>query len=52
MDGISLKSKFGRLFDLCLDMEVTVADMSRLGWELRGNVLWWWCRHLFALREQ
>ncbi|GAU48675.1 hypothetical protein TSUD_324720 [Trifolium subterraneum] len=27
--GKSLKSKFGRLFDLCLNKDVTVADMRR-----------------------
>jgi hypothetical protein len=37
VDGILLKSQFGRLFDLCLDKEVSMADICRLGWNLGGN---------------
>ncbi|GAU41975.1 hypothetical protein TSUD_306810 [Trifolium subterraneum] len=51
VDGISLKSQFGRLFDLSLDREVTVADMCRRGWEVGGNG-WRWRRRLFAWEEQ
>jgi hypothetical protein len=40
-----------RLFDLCLDKEVTLADMHRHGWEVGGNG-WWWRRRLFAWEEQ
>ncbi|MCI43747.1 putative non-LTR retroelement reverse transcriptase related protein, partial [Trifolium medium] len=34
LDGEYLKSHFGRLFDLCLNKDVSVADMRRLGWGL------------------
>jgi hypothetical protein len=51
VDGISLKSQFGRLFDLCLDKKVIVADMCRLGWELRG-IGWRWRKRLFSWEEQ
>ncbi|PNY08829.1 cysteine-rich receptor-like protein kinase [Trifolium pratense] len=51
VDGTSLKSQFGRLYDLCLDKKVTVVDMRRLGWELGGNE-WRWRRRLFAWEEQ
>jgi hypothetical protein len=51
VDGTSLKIRFGRLFELCLDKEVTVADMCRLGWELGGNG-WRWRRRLLAWEEQ
>ncbi|GAU42457.1 hypothetical protein TSUD_235260 [Trifolium subterraneum] len=49
--GESLKSKFGRLFDLCLNEDVSVADMRRLGWGPGGNG-WAWCRRLFAWKEE
>ncbi|KAK2414519.1 hypothetical protein QL285_037103 [Trifolium repens] len=51
VDGISLKSQFDRLFDLCLDKEVTVADMHRREWEVGGSG-WRWRRRLFAWEEQ
>jgi hypothetical protein len=37
VDGTSLKTRFGILFELCLDKEVTVAYMCRFGWEVGGN---------------
>ncbi|GAU45198.1 hypothetical protein TSUD_139030 [Trifolium subterraneum] len=47
LDGESLKSTFGRLFDLCLNKDVSVVDMRRLRWGPGGNG-WMWRRRLFA----
>ncbi|GAU42798.1 hypothetical protein TSUD_34420 [Trifolium subterraneum] len=42
VDGILLKSQFGRLFDLSLDKEVTVADMCTCRWEVASPDVWEW----------
>jgi hypothetical protein len=46
-----LKVHFSRLFDLCLDKDMLVADMYRLGWGFYGNG-WRWRRRLFAWEEE
>jgi hypothetical protein len=37
----TLKSQYGRLFYFCLDKDVSVADMRRLGWGFGING-WRW----------
>ncbi|MCH85875.1 YIPF1-like protein [Trifolium medium] len=51
MDEIQLKTQFARLFQLCLDKDITVADMHRLGWDVGDNG-WQWRKALFAWEEE
>jgi hypothetical protein len=51
LEGGSLKSRYGRIFDLCLDKDVSVVDMRRLWWGFGGSG-WRWRRHLFAWEEE
>jgi len=48
--GRPLRDRFSRLFDLAADKGVTVAEMSRRGWE-EGEA-WLWRRRLFAWEEE
>jgi len=44
---ISLRNKFPRLFDLAVYKEVSVEEMSRLGW-----AAWVWRRRLMVWEEE
>jgi hypothetical protein len=50
LDGVSLESKFRRLFELEENKLITVADMKLLGWGVNGEA-WKWRRRLFAWKE-
>jgi hypothetical protein len=47
VNGSSLKYMFGRLFDLCLDKNISITGMCWLGWGFGVNG-WRWRRRLFA----
>ena len=47
----SLKLKFPRLFDLSVNKESTVEEMTRLGWEV-GGMGWEWRRRLLVWEEE
>jgi hypothetical protein len=48
--GIPLRLKFPRLFDLVVNKDCSVAEMSRLGWMENGRG-WVWRRRLLAWEE-
>jgi hypothetical protein len=47
----AMRARFGRLFDLCLDKDITVAELRRQGWGVEGNG-WRWRRRLLAWEEE
>ena len=51
MDGVPLRERFPRLFDLAMDIWVSVEEMARHGWE-EGGGAWVWRRRLFAWEEE
>ncbi|CAJ2673056.1 unnamed protein product [Trifolium pratense] len=51
VDGISLRERFGRLFDLAENKSVLVAEMFLRGWEAGGEA-WEWRRQLRAWEEE
>jgi hypothetical protein len=51
VDGTPLKTLFSRLFYLCLDKDMSVADIYMLGWGFHGNA-WRWRMRLFAWEEE
>lgn len=51
VDGVPLRTKFRRLFDLAVHREYYVADMVVLGWEYGGGA-WVWKRGLLAWEEE
>ncbi|GAU38950.1 hypothetical protein TSUD_363890 [Trifolium subterraneum] len=51
LEGITLRERFGRLFDLTEYKSSTVADMCSLGWEARGGA-WVWRRQLWVWEEE
>lgn len=50
LDGVPLKLRFSRLYELTVHKECTVEEMVRLGWEEEGNA-WGWRRRLWAWEE-
>ncbi|GAU10380.1 hypothetical protein TSUD_422790, partial [Trifolium subterraneum] len=46
-----LQRSFGRLFDLAVDKNISVADMFAAGWDLGGEA-WKWRRRLYAWEEE
>ncbi|GAU26327.1 hypothetical protein TSUD_56250 [Trifolium subterraneum] len=51
LSDCSLQRSFGRLFDLTVDKNVSVADMFAAGWDLGGEA-WKWRRRLYAWEEE
>ncbi|CAJ2678024.1 unnamed protein product [Trifolium pratense] len=51
VDGISLRERYGRLFDLAENKSASVADMFMRGWEAGGEA-WEWRRQLRAWEEE
>ncbi|GAU51451.1 hypothetical protein TSUD_413480 [Trifolium subterraneum] len=49
--GVTLRERFGRLFDLTEHKSGTVADMCSLGWEVGGGA-WVWQRQLWVWEEE
>ena len=47
IDGVVLKSRFSRLFDLAVNKMTTVAEMYSLGWG-GDDEAWKWRRRLLA----
>ncbi|PNX63657.1 cysteine-rich receptor-like protein kinase, partial [Trifolium pratense] len=51
LDGISLRERFGRLFELAVTKSHSVAEMFALGWGADGGA-WEWRRRLWAWEEE
>ncbi|CAJ2644200.1 unnamed protein product [Trifolium pratense] len=51
VDGISMRERFGRLFDLAENKSASVAEMFMRGWEAGGEA-WEWRRQLRAWEEE
>ncbi|CAJ2632329.1 unnamed protein product [Trifolium pratense] len=51
LDGISLRERFGRLFELAVTKSRSVADMFALGWGADGGA-WEWRRSLWVWEEE
>ncbi|CAJ2631793.1 unnamed protein product [Trifolium pratense] len=51
VDGISLRERYGRLFDLAENKSASVAEMFMRGWEVGGEA-WEWRRQLRAWEEE
>ncbi|CAJ2670838.1 unnamed protein product [Trifolium pratense] len=51
VDGISLRERFGRLFDLAENKSALVAEMFMQGWGI-GGAAWVWRRQLRAWEEE
>jgi hypothetical protein len=49
--GVSLRSRFSRLYDLSQFKGGTVSEMCQLGWGYEGDA-WRWRRRLFAWEEE
>jgi len=49
--GVSLRSRFSRLFDLAEFKGETVSKVCQLGWGIEGDA-WRWRRRLFAWEEE
>jgi len=49
--GVAFRDMFSRLFDLTLLKEVSVFEMSQLGWGMDGEA-WKWRRGLFVWEEE